>query len=452
MLKDIVEKQRKYFLKRETYDVGFRVLQLKRLRLQIDAYYNQILSAFEQDLNKKEFDVVTTEVGLVMSEINYMIKHLKKLAKPKKVRTSIVNFPSKGYKIYDPYGVILIVSPWNYPFQLTLSPLVGAIAGGNTAIIKPSRSTPHVTQVIKKILSVFDEEYIAVITKEEDINEIFNTKFDFIFYTGSYLKAQELVSSQANNLTPMVLELGGKSPCIIDKYAKVDLSAKRIAWGKFLNAGQTCVAPDYCLVHSSIKDEFLESLKKYINKFYYDGDEVSDDFVKVINKESLERLQGLIDPNKLYFGGKCKGEILEPTILTGVTREDKVMQEEIFGPVLPILEFEDLDKELGIINSLDHPLAFYYFGEDKETIEKVKIFSEFGGGCINDVVMHLTEKNLPFGGVGRSGLGSYHGKQSFYTFTHEKSVLKKSTKMDIGVKYPPVSKGKLKFSKRIFKV
>lgn len=452
MLKDIVEKQKKYFLTRETYDVGFRILQLKRLKLQIDAYYNQILSAFEKDLNKHEFDVVLTEVGLVVSEINYMIKHLKKLAKPRKVRTSLMNFPAKGYKVYDPYGVVLIASPWNYPFLLTMQPLVGAIAGGNTVVIKPSRSTPHVTEVIKKIISVFDESYITVVTKEEDINAIFSTKFDFIFYTGSYLKAQELVTNQANNLTPMILELGGKSPCIVDQDANVDLSAKRIAWGKFLNAGQTCVAPDYVLVHSTIKDSFLESLKKYIIKFYYEGDEVSDTFVKVINKTSLERLQTLIDPNKLYFGGKCKGLILEPTILNGVTREDLIMQDEIFGPVLPILEFEDLDKELHTINNLDHPLAFYYFGEDKERIEKIKNFSEFGGGCINDVIMHLTEKNLPFGGVGKSGMGNYHGAESFYAFTHCKSVLKKSTKMDIGIKYPPSTKRKLKFIKRFFKV
>ena len=452
MLSEIIEKQRKYFSSHETYDINFRILQLKRLKLQINAYYGQILSAFEQDLNKKEFDVVTTEVGLVMSEINYMIKHLKKLAKPKKVRTSIINFPSKGYKVYDPYGVVLIASPWNYPFQLTMSPLVGAIAGGNTVVIKPSRSTPNVTQVIKKIISVFDEEYICVITKEEDINEIFNTKFDFIFYTGSYTKAQELLAAQANHLTPMVLELGGKSPCIVDKDAKVDLSAKRIVWGKFLNAGQTCVAPDYVLVHSSIKDEWLESAKKYINKFFYNGDEVSDDFVKVINKKSLERLQGLIDPNKLYFGGKCRGQIMEPTILNNVTRDDLVMQDEIFGPIMPVLEFDDLDKELQTINELDHPLAFYYFGEDKENIEKVKLFSQFGGGCINDVIMHLTEKNLPFGGVGRSGSGLYHGKQSFYTFTHQKSIMQKSTKMDINIKYPPATKGKIKITKSIFKV
>lgn len=449
---EIIEKQRKYFNTHETIDVNFRILQLKRLKLQISAYYNQLLSAFEKDLNKKEFDVITTELGLVFNEINYMVKHLKKLAKPKKVRTSIINFPSKGYKIYEPYGVCLIASPWNYPLQLTMIPLIGAIAGGNTAIVKPSRSTPNVTNVIKKILSVYDDNYIYVVTKEEEINQIFESKFDFIFYTGSKVKASELMQSQSKFLTPMILELGGKSPCIVDSDAKVDLSAKRIVWGKFLNAGQTCVAPDYVLVHSSIKDLFLESVQKYIKKFYYSNEELNDDFVKIINKSSLERLQNLIIPEKLFFGGKVEKQVLEPTVLINVTREDEVMKQEIFGPILPIIEFEDLDKELEIINNLESPLALYYFGSNKENFEKIKSFCKYGGGCINEVVMHFTEKNLPFGGVGESGLGSYHGAKSFYSFTHEKSVLKKSTKLDIGLKYPPASKRKKSLAKKIFKI
>ncbi len=449
---DIIEKQRKYFNTRETYDVNFRILQLKRLKLQISAYYKQLITAMQKDLNKGEFDTISTEIGLVFNEINFMVKNLKKLAKPKKVKTSIINFPSKGYKIYEPYGIVLVASPWNYPFQLAFMPLVGAIAGGNTVVVKPSRSTPSVTSVIKKILSVFDDDYIYVVTKEEEINQLFDTKFDFIFYTGSKDKAEELMQKQSKYLTPMILELGGKSPCIVDKDANVDLSAKRIVWGKYLNAGQTCVAPDYVLVHSSIKDSFLESVKKYIQKFYYVGEELSEDFVKIINKTSLERLQGLIEPTKLFMGGNVYKDKLEPTVLIDITREDKVMQGEIFGPIMPILTFDDLDKELEIINSLNTPLALYYFGKDKETIYKIKNFVQYGGGCINDVVMHLTEKRLPFGGLGSSGVGSYHGAKSFYSFSHEKSVLQKSVKMDIGIKYPPITKTKKSITKKIFKI
>lgn len=449
---EIIEKQRKYFNTHETYDISFRILQLKRLRLQIKAYYSQILTAFKQDLNKEEFDVVSTEIGPVMNEINYMIKHLKSLARPKKVRTSLLNFGSKGYVIQEPYGVVLVASPWNYPLQLALSPLAGAIAGGNTCIVKPSRSTPNISNVIKKILSVFDESYVYVITKEKEIEQIFTSKFDFIFYTGSYSKAQQLVSSQASNLTPMVLELGGKSPCIVDKDAEIDISAKRIVWAKFLNAGQTCVAPDYVLVHKEVKEQFLESVSKYIQKFYYTDGELNDNFVKVINKTAIERLKGYITDDNLYLGGKVVGDRLEPTVLTNITRQDAIMQEEIFGPIMPILEFDDLDSELDTINNLDHPLALYYFGKLKENVYKVKTFTQFGGGCINECVMHLIEEKLPFGGVGKSGLGAYHGKQSFYAFTRQKSVLQKPAKFELNLKYPPETKLKMKIAKKYFKI
>ena len=288
----IVARQRKFFETNKTLDVNFRLLQLKRLRLQIKAYYDQICSAFRQDLNKLEFDVVLTELGIVMKELNYTISNLIRLAKPKKVRTSLANFPSKGYVLRDPYGVVMIASPWNYPLQLTLVPLIGAIAGGNTAIVKPSRNTPNITKVIKKMLSIFDEDYVYIVTNEEEISDIFDTKFDFIFYTGSPKKAREIAEKQAKYLTPMILELGGKSPCIVDKDANIDLSAKRVVWGKFLNAGQTCVAPDYVLVHSEIKDKFVESAKKWIGKFYYEHhldaqkEEFLPTFVKIVKKDS----------------------------------------------------------------------------------------------------------------------------------------------------------------------
>lgn len=454
----VVARQRKFFETNKTLDVNFRLLQLKRLRLQIKAYYDQICSAFRQDLNKLEFDVVLTELGIVMKELNYTISNLIRLAKPKKVRTSLANFPSKGYILRDPYGVVMIASPWNYPLQLTLIPLIGAIAGGNTAIVKPSRNTPNITKVIKKMLSIFDEDYVYIVTNEEEISDIFDTKFDFIFYTGSPKKAREIAEKQAKYLTPMILELGGKSPCIVDKDANIDLSAKRVVWGKFLNAGQTCVAPDYVLVHSEIKDKFVESAKKWIGKFYYEHhldaqkEEFLPTFVKIVKKSDVVRLQNLMKEGVVECGGKAHGQIIEPTLLTGINWDNKIMQEEVFGPIMPVLTFDDLDDVIRKLRSIDKPLALYYFGKDKEAIEKVKTQIAFGGGCINDTIMHFTEEKLPFGGVGQSGMGNYHGARTFYAFTREKSVLDKGLWFDLTLRYPQATKGKIRFAKTYFKI
>lgn len=447
---EIVKKQKEFFNTNTTKNVDFRLTQLKRLNSQLNAYYDQICKAFMLDLNKSEFDVVSTELGLTLKELNFMIKHLKHLAKPKKVITSVINFPSIGYKVYDPYGCVLVASPWNYPFQLTLVPVIGAIAGGNTVVVKPSRNTPNITNVIKKIFDIFDDEFVYVVTDEEEINSLFDEQFDFIFYTGSPNKAKELMQKQSKFLTPMVLELGGKSPCIVDKDANIETSAKRIVWGKFLNAGQTCICPDYILLHTSIKEQWLECAKKYIEKFYYIDGELTKGFVNVINAKNIERLKSLIDQDKVFVGGNIKDKTLEPTILTDVTREDKIMQQEIFGPIMPVIDFYDLDKELEIIENLDRPLAMYYFGQDKNNIQKVKNNCRFGGGCINDVIMHVSEEKLPFGGVGNSGMGAYHGKKTFYTFTHEKSVLHKHISSEINLKYPPNNNKRLKLVKTIF--
>lgn len=457
-LEKIVAKQRNFFATNKTLDVSFRLLQLKRLKLQIKAYYDQICAAFRADLNKQEFDVVLTELGLVMNEINFMIANLSALAKPKRARTSFANFPSKAYVLHDPYGVVMVASPWNYPLQLTLIPLIGAIAGGNTVIVKPSRSTPNVTKVIKKMLSIFDEEYVYVVTKNDEIESIFDTKFDFIFYTGSPKMARELAQKQAKFLTPMILELGGKSPCIVDKDANIDLSAKRIVWGKFLNAGQTCVAPDYVLVHSDIKDKFVECAKKWVRKFYYehhlgqDKDEFLPSFVKIAKKSDVFRLQNLIKSGTLECGGKVHGQMFEPTILSDVSWSDEIMQEEVFGPVMPVMTFEDLDVVISKLKTMDKPLALYYFGKDKECIAKVKSQLSFGGGCINDTIVHLSEETLPFGGVGNSGMGNYHGAKTFYAFTREKSVLEKALWLDINLRYPQASGRKIKRVKRYFKI
>ena len=457
-LEKVVARQRAFFATNKTLDVNFRLLQLKRLRLQIKAYYDQICAAFRTDLNKLEFDVVLTELGLVMKEINYMISNLVSLTKPKRVRTSFANFPSKGYVLHDPYGVTLIASPWNYPLQLTLIPLIGAIGGGNTVVIKPSRNTPNITKVIKKMLSIFDEDYVYVVTKEDEIESIFDTKFDFIFYTGSPKMARELAEKQAKYLTPMILELGGKSPCIVDKDANIDLSAKRIVWGKFLNAGQTCVAPDYVLVHSDIKDKFVEAAKKWVKKFYYEHhlgsekDEFLTSFVKIAKKSDVSRLQNLIKNGNIECGGKTHGQIIEPTILSDVSWNDEIMQEEVFGPIMPVLTFDDLDEVIEKFRNMDKPLALYYFGKDKESIAKIKSQVAFGGGCINDTIMHLSEEKLPFGGVGNSGMGNYHGAKTFYAFTREKSVLEKGLWLDINLRYPQGTPRKIKKVKKYFKI
>ncbi|MBQ9792969.1 MAG: aldehyde dehydrogenase family protein [Clostridia bacterium] len=449
---EILEKQKEFFNSHATVDVNFRLAQLKKLKSQINVYYDQICSAFLKDLNKHEYDVVSTELGLVMKELNFMLRNLKRLAKPKRVCTSIINMPSKGYKVYQPYGTVLVAAPWNYPFQLTLIPTIGAMAAGNTVVIKPSRNTPNVTKVIKKIFDVFDDSYAYVVTKENEIENLLDERFDFIFYTGSPNKARELMEKQSKYLTPMVLELGGKSPCIVDSDADILASAKRVIWGKFLNAGQTCVAPDYVLLHSSIKDQWLECAKNYIEQFYYEDGKLKKDFVKIVNQKNMERLKGLIDTSKIFFGGKVEGEKLEPTILENVKYEDKVMQEEIFGPIMPVIEFDDLDKELDKIDRGEKTLALYYFGQSKEKINRIKNNCRYGGGCINDTIMHLCEEGLPFGGLGNSGMGSYHGKQTFYTFSHEKSVLQKSPTGELNIKYPPINNKKLSLTKFIFRI
>ena len=433
-------------------DVKQRKQNLLKLKKSILENIDELYNAFVKDYNKCEFDVVSTEVGLVLNEIGYMIKHLSRLAKPKRVSTSIINFPSKGYLYSEPYGQVLIVAPWNYPFQLSMMPLVGAIAGGNTVVLKPSNYCPEVSNTIKKILSVFDENYVKVVLGGREQNsKLFDQKFDFIFFTGGTTVAKVLYEKASQHLTPCVLELGGKSPCIVDADANIDLAAKRVVWGKYLNAGQTCVAPDHVYVHESVKEKFLECVVKYINKFYYNEEGVlTESFPFIINDKHVARLKGLIDKDKLYFGGKTNGRCMEPTVLTDVTWNDAVMGEEIFGPIMPVLTFENLAGLIDEIKSHEKPLALYYFGSNKKTEKCVLNSLSFGGGCINDTIMHLTEEKLPFGGVGLSGMGSYHGKKSFETFTHQKSVLKKSTHIDLPIRYMPHSKWKSALAKIIF--
>lgn len=443
---------RENYLNGATKNVNLRRQYLIELKKSIINHFEQLKNAFKKDYNKCEFDVVANELLLVMNELNYYIKNIKKFVKPKRKKVSLLNFKSKGYTMPEPYGVVLIVTPWNYPFQLSILPLIAAVASGNVVVLKLSKNTVEVSKIIKKILAVFPENYVYVTTAEGVLREqIFDVKYDYVFCTSSVNVGKLVYNKQSKYLTPMTLELGGKSPAVIDKTADLDLSAKRIVWGKFLNGGQTCVAPDYVIIHKSIKDSWLKFAKKYIQQFYYENGKIKDDFTHIINNEQIERLNGYLKNANIFTGGKIKGKLIEPAILTDINFNSDIMQEEIFGPILPILEFENFDELVKIFKAKEKPLAFYYFGNDNVQIDKVFKDISFGGGCINDTIMHLTEHNLPFGGVGNSGMGSYHGKKSFDTFSHYKSLLIKSKK-ELQLKYPPYNENKLKFIKWLLKL
>lgn len=443
-INNIIELQREFFKTGQTKSVKFRINQLKLLKLSIEKHYDEILDAFKKDFNKHEFDVITTEIGMVYGEINYFLKHLKSLCKPKSARTSVLTIPSKAKIISEPLGQVLIMSPWNYPFQLAIVPLVGAIAGGNTAIVKPSAYSSNVSKVISLVLSVFDKQYIAVVLGGRNENQdLLNQKFDLIFFTGSKEVGRIVQEKASKYLCPVILELGGKSPCIIDEDANLVSTIKRAVWGKFLNAGQTCIAPDYFFVHKNIYTQFIAMATNLIKKWYYDENgKILDTFPHIINDRHTERLKGYIDPEKVVCGGKVSGRLIEPTILKNIDFSSKVMQEEIFGPIMPIIPFENLDNVINYINNHDKPLALYFFGQNKKTVKKILYSTTSGGVCINDTIMHFVEKGLPFGGVGESGMGHYHGKNSFKAFTHEKPVLYKHAKIGLDVQYPLITKTK----------
>lgn len=453
-IKETVDNQRAYFKTHETLDIDFRLDVLKKIRKLLVKYTDQFKEAFKLDYNKCEFEFLSTEMMMVLEEADYMIKNLKKLSKVKKVRTSIVNFPSKGYIVPEPYGVVLIMAPWNYPLQLSLAPLFGALASGNTVVLKPASYTKNVSNVI---FALFNElnmpNLVSVVLGGRNENQaLLDQRFDYIFFTGGQNVGRLVLEKASVYLTPVSLELGGKSPCIVYKDADVKLAAKRITWGKFLNAGQTCVAPDYICVHRSVHDKFVDEVKANILKYYYDEqDIIRDDYPYLINEKHLQKVLSLINKDKVIVGGGIHGQCFEPTVLDNVSFDDACMQEEIFGPIMPIIIYDDLDDLLRMISSHEKPLAFYLFSQSKKVAKRVFNLSSFGGGCVNDVIMHLTNDNLPFGGVGYSGMGSYHGKKSFDTFTHYKSVLVKP-KLEINVKYPPYNKSKVKFIKKIGKI
>ena len=437
----LIEKQRKYYLSGETLDVGYRINALKTLKSTILKYEKEIEMALKQDLGKSDFESYMCEVGLSLSEISYMIKHTRSFSKEKRVRTPLAQYVSKSYTKPSPYGVTLIMSPWNYPFMLTIEPLADALAAGNTVILKPSAYSPHTTNIIKKIIEeCFDEKYVALVSGGRTENtSLLEQRFDKIFFTGSINVGKEVIRKASEHLTPVTLELGGKSPCIIDSSANLKVAAKRIVFGKFLNCGQTCVAPDYIYCEESIKDEFINEVKQQIIKQYGEFPLKNQDYGKIINEKHFQRITQLIDHQKVIYGGTTKQETLqiEPTLMDHVNWDDAVMQEEIFGPIMPILTYHNLDELITLLQTKEHPLAFYVFSNNKENIKKLTTSCQFGGGCINDTIIHLATTQRGFGGVGASGMGSYHGKIGFETFSHRKSIVDKKTWLDLPMRYQP---------------
>ena len=442
---NIIESQRKFFQSGATLSVKFRIEMLKKLYSAVKKYETEIGKALTADLGKSDFEGFMCETGLTLSEIGYMIKHTKKFAKPKKVRTPLAQFASKSYKKPSPYGNVLIMSPWNYPFLLTIDPIADAIAAGNTVVVKPSAYSPATSAIIEKIITeCFPSKYVAVITGGRKENAaLLEKKFDFVFFTGSQTVGKEVLRHTAEHLTPAVLELGGKSPCIVDSSAKIKLAAKRIVFGKYLNCGQTCVAPDYILCEKSVKDELVKEIIVQIKKQYGDKPLENPDYGKIVNEKHFERVFGLIEPQKVVFGGGRDASKLkiEPTVMDNVTWEDVVMQEEIFGPIMPILTFDDFDEVYTVLKDKPKPLALYLFSHNKKHIREITERCSYGGGCINDCVIHLATSEMGFGGVGESGMGSYHGKDGFDTFSHTKSIVDKKTWIDLPMRYQPYKKG-----------
>lgn len=453
MIKNALNQQKQFFHTQKTKSLDFRIDQLKILRKGILKYEKEIIDALYKDLRKPEFEAYTNEVGYVLESITSMIKRLKKLNRPVKIKAPIHQLGSKAYYVYEPFGSVCIIGPFNYPFQLLIEPLIGAIAAGNTVILKPSSYTKATeTILVKLIKEIYDPSYIEIFTGDREVTqELIHCPFDHIFFTGSVQVGKIVMAAAAQNLTPVTLELGGKSPTIVDQTANIDLAAKRIAWGKFINAGQTCIAPDYVYVHHSIVEDFKVALKKHIRDFYGHEPKNSPDYGRIVAKRHFERLRELINHEKTFIGGDYDLDDLyiAPTVMDKVEWDDAVMSDEIFGPILPLLIYDNIDEVIRVIISRPKPLALYLFTESKSIENQVLSHISFGGGAINDTISHIAT-DLPFGGVGHSGMGAYHGKHSFEVFSHRKSILKKSMKLDIKLIFPPYKK-KVKYAKKVMK-
>ncbi len=441
---EVVKKQKEFFASGKTLDVKFRIKYLKALYAAIKNNLDAIHEGLKKDLGKSVSESYMCETGLALSELSYMIKHAKKFAKPKRVKTPLAQYVSKSYRQPSPYGTVLVMNPWNYPFLLSMDPLIDALAAGNTVVLKTSAYSPNTNAAIGKVIeSVFPPEYVSVFYGGSKVNTaLLQQKFDYIFFTGSKRVGQIVYQRAAETLTPVTLELGGKSPCIVDESANIPLAAKRVVWGKFLNLGQTCVAPDYIYCDEKIHDKLIAEIKKQITKQFGAQPLENSDYGKMINQKHFTRVSGLIDKNKVVHGGAVNESTLqiEPTVLDKVSPEDAVMGEEIFGPVLPVMTYKNIEEAERYVAGHDAPLALYIFSSNKKNIKRITQNLGFGGGCVNDVVIHLATSNMPFGGFKESGLGGYHGKVGFETFTHYKSIVNKKTFIDLPMRYQPFKK------------
>ena len=443
----ILETQRKFFATGKTLETKYRIEVLKKLRSLIILHEQEIVDAIWKDFHKPEFEVIATESRFVIKELNHIIRNLRSWAKQERVRTPIVHFLSHSYTVPQPYGQVLVLSPWNFPFQLSFLPMIGALAAGNCVILKGSRQAPNIIVVMEKILGNFPAGLVAMVNGDHSVSEyLLEQKFDYIFFTGSSRVGKYVMKKAAENLIPVSLELGGKNPCVVAEDARLDFAAKRIAWGKFINAGQTCICPDYLLIDKKVKDKFLELIVKEIKLFYGEDPRASNHFARVISAESVQRLSGLMKNGRIIAGGITdpSDNYVSPTVISDVKPEDPIMQEEIFGPVLPVIEFDKFSEVYGIIERNPKPLATYIFSGNKSLVREFLSRTRAGSAAVNETVMQIASPYLPYGGVGSSGMGRYHGKRSFDTFSNLRSVLVKSTLLDIPIRYPPYSAIKAK--------
>ncbi|MGM0845901.1 MAG: aldehyde dehydrogenase [Bacillota bacterium] len=449
-----VDLQKNYYASGSTRPLETRKAHLKKLAEVLRENESKILRALHSDLNKSEREAYTTEIGILLEEINFTLKNLDSWAKPKKVKTAMTHVGSKGYRIPEPYGVSLIIAPWNYPIQLAISPLIGALAAGNTAIVKPSEITPHTSRVLVELFEGnFEKGLIYVMEGGVETNQLLlDQPFDYIFFTGSVPVGKIVMEAASKRLIPVTLELGGKSPCIVHDDADLALAAKRIAFGKLANSGQTCIAPDYLFIHENAKEKFIEEFKKAVHEFYGEDPLQSDQFGKIVNERHYTRLKSYLNDGDVMYGGKFSDESLQiqPTLLEPRSTEVPVMTEEIFGPIFPVLSYSRLEEVKAFVTNRPKPLALYLFTGNEEVERDITQNLSYGGGCINDTLMHIATPHLPFGGVGESGIGSYHGESSFATFSHYKSVLKQTNLFDFSFKYPN-SKNGLKILRRLLK-
>jgi len=446
---------RAFFASGRTRDIDFRIAQLKKLKEGIRKYEPEIIAALDNDFHKPPFESYATEIGILYTEIDHAVRHIRSWSRPRRVATPIIHFLSRSRIYHEPYGVALIISPWNYPFQLTIAPLIGAIAAGNCVLIKPSELSPATSALMARMIAeLFDPDYLAVFQGDaEATQQILAEKFDYIFYTGSTAVGRIIMTAAARHLTPVTLELGGKSPCIVDQDVRLDYGIKRIAWGKFLNAGQTCIAPDYVLIHRKIKEAFIGEMIRTIHSFYGEDPMESPDYARIINERHFNRLLHLTEKGRILSGGNSRRKDLyiAPTLIDQVSSDDPVMQEEIFGPILPLIEYDDIDEAIAFVNQRPRPLALYCFSESKVIQNRILRETSSGGGCINDTISHIGSQELPFGGVGESGMGGYHGKSSFDTFTHQRGMLFRSNLLDMPLRYPPY-RGRVSLLKLLFRI